>query len=378
MKYGATHEHSEKCRPWATGRRAIAGSHPPPEAISSQPLPPWHRNPGIDVAGSASNTQSAGVTLAEKIPWFASASRRKRWLVGVSGGADSVALLHLLVNAGFRNLVVCHLDHRLRGRASTEDAKFVRRLADSLGLPCEIGAVDVAARKKISQQSMETEARAARHEFFAGCACKFSCPRIILAHHADDQAETVLWNLLRGSKGLKGMRAEQEMTTEAGVKLRLIRPLLGVRRAELVVWLKSQRQSWREDASNAEPVAVRNRLRNEGFPMLAEIAGRDVVSAFVRGAADSEETEALENWALEQAKVIDPQGRLHLPVLRTLPVALQRIALWRFLQDHGVRSLDRDLIDRGLALLEVKNPAVINLPGGGKLRRREGRLSVDR
>ncbi len=318
------------------------------------------------------------MTLTEKIPWFASASRRKRWLVGVSGGADSVALLRLLVAEGFRNLVVCHLDHLLRGRASTEDAKFVRLLADSLKLPCEIGVADVAARKKISQQSMETEARAARHEFFAGCACKFSCRRIILAHHADDQAETVLWNLLRGSKGLKGMRAEQELTTESGVKLELIRPLLGVRRSELVDWLESQRLPWREDASNAEPVAVRNRLRNEIFPLLAEVANRDVVPAFVRGAADSEDTEALANWALEQAKVMDPQGRLHLPVLRSLPVALQRIALWRYLQNQGVRPLDRDLIDRGLALSDVKNPAVINLPGGGKLRRREGRLWVDR
>jgi tRNA(Ile)-lysidine synthase len=315
--------------------------------------------------------------FAGKIPWFAIASRRKRWLVGVSGGADSVALLHLLVDAGFRNLVVCHLDHRLRGRASTEDAKFVRRLADSLDVPCEIGVVDVEARRKVSSASMETEARAARHEFFAECARKFSCPRILLAHHADDQAETVLWNLLRGSKGLKGMRAVQELTTESGVKLELHRPLLGCRHAELVAWLELRGLRWREDASNARPVAVRNRLRNEVFPLLSEIANRDVVPAIARGAADSEETEVLESWALEQAKVMDPQGRLHVPVMRTLPVALQRIALWRFLQDHGIRPLDRDLMDRGLGLLDVKGPAVINLPEGRKLRRREGRLWVE-
>jgi tRNA(Ile)-lysidine synthase len=125
-------------------------------------------------------------------------------------------------------------------------------------------------------------------------------------------------------------------------------------------------------------VAVRNRLRNELFPLLSQIANRDVVPAFVRGAADSEEAEALEFWALEQAKVMDPQGRLHVPVMRTLPVALQRIALWRYLQDQGIRPLDRDLMDRGLGLLDVKGPAVINLPGGGKLRRREARLWVER
>lgn len=317
------------------------------------------------------------MTPAEKSPWFATASRRKRWLVGVSGGADSVALLYLLVDAGYRNLVVCHLDHRLRGRASTEDAKFVRRLAESLGLGCEVAAADVTGLMEISNTSMETAARNARHEFFGQCACKHHCPRVILAHHADDQAETVLWNLLRGSKGLKGMRAEQELTTGSGVKLELIRPLLGIRHAELVAWLKSQGHPWREDASNAQPVAVRNRLRNEVIPLLAEISDRDIVPALVRGAADREDAEVLENWALDQAKVLDPQGRLHVPVLRGLPVALRRAALWRFLREHGIGSLDRDLIERGLELLDVENPAVVNLPGGRWLRRRAGRLRVD-
>ena len=313
------------------------------------------------------------VIFAEKIPWLASASKTKRWLVGVSGGADSVVLLHLLLEAGFRNLVVCHLDHGLRGRASTEDAKFVTRLAAKQTAECAIAQADVRGRMAARGESLETAARHARLEFFAECAGKFRCHRIVLAHHADDQAETVLWNLLRGSHGLKGMREEQRL----GEKLDLIRPLLGVRRAELVEWLKAHGHRWREDASNAEPIAVRNRLRNEALPLLAEISDRDPVLALARGAADTEEQEVLAAWALEQAKVLDPQGRLHLPVLRSLPVVLQRIALCQFLQDHGIRSLDRDLIERGLGLLDVKNPAVINLPGGGKLRRREARLWIE-
>jgi tRNA(Ile)-lysidine synthase len=319
-----------------------------------------------------------GVTLAGKIPWLAGASRGKRWLVGVSGGADSMALLHLLVAAGFRKLVVCHLDHGLRGRASAEDARFVRRVAGKLGLECEVGRAEVRARMAARGESLETAARNARHEFFGECARKHRCRRVLLAHHADDQAETVLWNLLRGSHGLKGMRAEQRLVTEAGVALELSRPLLGIRRAELVAWLESQGHRWREDASNAEPIAVRNRLRNEALPLLAEISGRDVTQALVRGAANTEDLEALEAWALERAKVLDPQGRLHLPVLRDLPVALQRLALRKFLQDGGIASPERDLIERGLSLLEVKNPAVVNLPGGGQLRRREGRLWIER
>jgi len=316
--------------------------------------------------------------LAGNSPWFAGVNCRKRWLVGVSGGADSVALLHGLVAAGFRDLVVCHLDHGLRGLASTEDANFVKRLADSLGFPCEAEWVDVAGLMKTSSASMETAARHARHEFFARCSVKHRCARVILAHHADDQAETVLWNLLRGSKGLKGMRSRQELVTESGVKLELHRPLLEFRHTELIEWLEGQGYLWREDASNAEPVAVRNRLRNEALPLLAEISKRDVTLAFARGAANTEELQALEAWSLEKADVLDPQGRLHLPVLRKLPVALQRVALKQFLKEHEVESIDRDLLERCLSLLEVKNSSVVNLPGGGKLKRREGRLKIER
>ena len=329
----------------------------------------------IVIAGVKCKGHADAVTLAERIPWLAEASRRKRWLVGVSGGADSVALLHLLVAGGFRNLVVCHLNHTLRGRASTGDAQFVSRLAGKLAVPCVVARADVRGRMAARGESLETAARHARFNFFGDCARKFHCRRILLAHHADDQAETVLWNLLRGSHGLKGMREMQPLQTKPG--LELIRPLLGIRRTELVAWLKSQGHRWREDASNAEPIAIRNRLRNEALPLLAEIAGRDPALALVRGAAETEELEALETWALEQAKVLDPQGRLHLPVFRALPVALQRIALRRFLQDHGIGSPERSLIDRGIKLAEVTNPPVTNLPGGGKLRRRGGRLWID-
>ncbi len=313
----------------------------------------------------------------EDVSWLSSASREERYLIGVSGGADSVALLHLLVEEGFRKLVVCHLDHGLRGRDSTGDAEFVRRLAEESGLECEMARADVSGRMEARGESLETAARHARHAFFAECAGRHGCPRILLAHHADDQAETVLWNLLRGSHGFKGMRREQRLVTESGAELEAIRPLLGIRRAELVTWLRSRGHGWREDASNAEPIAIRNRLRNEALPLLSEISNRDAVSAFARGAADTEDLEALEVWALEQAKVLDPQGRLHVPVMRGLPVALQRLALREFLRDHGIGSLDRELIGRGLDLLEVTNPAVVNLPGGGRLRRGEGRLWVE-
>jgi tRNA(Ile)-lysidine synthase len=315
--------------------------------------------------------------LIENIPWLKSARRELRFLVGVSGGADSVALLHLLVESGFRELVVCHLNHGLRGEASAADARFVQDLAEQLGLICEMGIADVNRRMKDDGESLETAARQARHEFFALCAEKYRTSKILLAHHADDQAETVLWNLLRGSHGMKGMGEAKSIATRAGVSLQLIRPLLGLRRAELREWLTARGLSWREDASNFEPIGIRNRLRNEVFRALAEISGRDAVAAFARAAADAAERDAFEAWALDQAKVLDPQGRLHLGVLRSLPIVLQRAALWNFLRDQGISGVDRPLIDCGLRLMDVGNPASINLPGGGKLKRREGRILVE-
>ncbi|NJM39130.1 MAG: tRNA lysidine(34) synthetase TilS [Akkermansiaceae bacterium] len=309
--------------------------------------------------------------------WLRNSAAEERWLVGVSGGADSVALLHLLVEKGFRDLVVCHLDHGLRGEDSTGDAEFVSKLAGEFGLLCEIGTADVKGRMAEKGESLETAARNVRHDFFGKCAEKYGSEKILLAHHADDQAETVLWNLLRGSHGFKGMREEQQLATESGVELRLIRPLLGTRREKIIEWLKEKGHKWREDTSNKEPIAVRNRLRNEAFPLLNEISNRDAAAAFIRGAENSADHVALEDWALKQANVLDPQGRLHLPVLRKLPVALQRIAVRKFLLFHGISSLDADLIERSLELLDIENSAVINLPGGGRLRRRAGRLWVE-
>lgn len=297
--------------------------------------------------------------------------------MGVSGGADSVALLHLLVTGGFHNLVVCHLDHRLRGSASTQDARFVGRLAGQLGLPCKLGLGEVRGRMQAQGESMETAARHARHEFFAACAVQFRCRRILLAHHADDQAETVLWNLLRGSHGLKGMREEQSITVGSGVVLRVVRPLLGVRHAALVDWLTAHGHRWREDASNQQPIAVRNRLRNEVLPLLAEISGRDAVAALARGAADAAARDDRDGETVERARVLDPQGRLHLPELRKLSLDLQRTALRQFLMAHQIPAIDRALLERAIGLLDPAQPAAVNLPGGGRLRRSGGRLWLE-
>jgi tRNA(Ile)-lysidine synthase len=305
--------------------------------------------------------------------WFETAGKRARYLVAVSGGADSVALLRLLLERGYRNVVVCHLDHRLRGRSSVADARFVAKLAGRFGLPVEMGRADVPRMIREGGGSMETAARNARHEFFAQCAAKWKCPRILLAHHADDQAETMLWNLLRGSHGWKGMREYHEMNVGRRT-IQLIRPLLRFRRSELRGYLKSIGQPWREDASNAEGIAVRNRLRNEALPLLDEISGRDAVASILRAAADESELREFVSSYLQPETLLDPQQRLHCGALRKLPELLRRDAIAWFLRRAGVETLDRKSLDAALALLATGSASSVNLPGGKVLRRRQGRM----
>ena len=225
-------------------------------------------------------------------------SRGSRWLVGVSGGADSVALLHLLNNLrrGQRiHFVVAHLDHQLRGAASAGDARFVQRLAGRLRLPCVVERGDVAACAAAHGWSLEQAAREARLDFFLRTARAQRAAGVLLAHTQDDQAETLLLRLMRGAgpQGLGGMHADSALRG-----LRILRPLLGCRRAALRDWLRARRLRWREDASNADERFLRNAVRRRVLPALQAAAGRDVAPALARAAAllaDEQEhwTEAL-------------------------------------------------------------------------------------
>src|SRR5206468_6656269 len=134
-----------------------------------------------------------------------------RYLVGVSGGRDSVALLHSLVERGYEELIVCHLNHQLRGRSSDADARFVKKLATKYDVDFELGGANVRALAKEKKMSIETAARQARYSFFAKAAKPNRCRTIFLAHHADDLVETFLLNLIRGA-GLTGLAAMREIS----------------------------------------------------------------------------------------------------------------------------------------------------------------------
>lgn len=288
-------------------------------------------------------------------------------LIGVSGGRDSVALLHALVDAGFSQLVVCHLDHSLR-EESAQDAKFVRKLARGLKLPCVIEREDVAEWAKRRKQSLETSAREARYAFFARVAARRGCARLFLAHHADDQVETFLFSLFRGSgmTGLGGMAPSSTRTIE-GIALEIHRPLLGVWREEIDAYIAARDLAFREDASNTDLRHTRNRVRHELLPELAKTFGRDVRQAVWRAAeilrAEDEFVNGLvATWALGP--------KLAVGLLRVLPLSLQRRQLHVWLRAQGVANVGFKEVERVRSMAHG-GKAKVNLPGDWHARRRE-------
>ena len=184
--------------------------------------------------------------------------------IAVSGGADSVALLLLLMESREKLgivLSVVHFNHRLRGRASDADEKFVAKLASKHGLEFHTASLDVAKKAKIERANLEDAARRARYDYFRLLVESGICTKIAVAHTADDQAETVLAHLLRGT-GLAGLGGIHPV---AGP---VIRPLLNVRRNELRRFLRARKQIWREDATNLDTKRMRARIRRKLLPLL--------------------------------------------------------------------------------------------------------------
>ena len=298
---------------------------------------------------------------------------REKKLVAVSGGRDSVALLHALHEAGHRRLVVCHLNHKLRGRASAGDEAFVKRLAARLGLTWESAAVDVKKEAAAASESLESAGRRARHRFLAECARRQRCWTVVMAHHADDQAETVLFNLFRGSSGLRGMGPAAELTVPGFRRsLRIVRPLLGVTRAEIDAWIAECGISFREDASNAGSGPVRNKIRHTLLPAIFQAMGRDVRPALGRAAElAGEDSALLDTLAAPDASA----AALDAPALRALPAALQRRVIYLWLRRHGFPGTGFLEVESVRAMLAGSDaPVRVNLPGNRFVRRSKGKL----
>ncbi len=293
----------------------------------------------------------------------------------MSGGRDSVALLHLLAERGYRKLIVCHLDHGLRGRAARDDARFVARLAASLKMRCVLERIDVAAFAATRGVSVETAARDARHDFFARVGRRERVTSLFLAHQADDQVETFLFHLLRGAgrAGLAGMRP----VSRRGA-LTVFRPLLGVWRHELDAWMAERRLRWREDESNASRVPTRNRIRHAIVPALSRQLGREVKPAIWRAA---ELLGAEEDWLDEllRTEIAALPEELPVKLISGIPLARQRRLLRAWLERQNIPAGYTE-VEAVRSLLNPDaegHPAKINLPSGRHVRRRAGRIWVE-
>jgi tRNA(Ile)-lysidine synthase len=269
-------------------------------------------------------------------------------LVAISGGADSVALLSAMVRSkasGPGRLVAAHFNHRLRGEGSDGDAQFVARYCESLGVPLELGSaedprVDLGNLAETSDASnpyagLEESARGARYEFLTATAARLGARYVVTAHTADDQAETILQRILRGTglPGLAGIpfaRLLSEATT-------VVRPLLAVTREEVLAYLRALGQGFREDASNADQGFMRNRIRHELLPLLSERYHPAVKNSLLRLGQLAAEAQAaimpLVRLLEDQVVVYEAQGfTANTDVLLSQPAYIVRellIFAWR-------------------------------------------------
>ena len=298
-----------------------------------------------------------------------------RYLIGISGGRDSVALLHWLINLGYKKLIVCHLNHQLRGLSSDADARLVENLSERFGVEFELGAANVRVLAKKKKISLETAAREARYSFFANAAKRHRRRTIFLAHHADDLVETFLLNLIRGA-GLTGLAAMRDVSTRSidGVDLTILRPLLSVWRSEIDKYVQEYHLRFREDATNKNLATTRNRIRNRIIPYLEKILGRNIRQNIWRTAMIAAEEEKWIDNELPDSTNVD----LSVPKLRALPVALQRRAILKWLRTQNVSEVGFDVIERVRSLADPEAPiAKVNLPRDSHARRRAGKIFIE-
>jgi tRNA(Ile)-lysidine synthase len=317
--------------------------------------------------------------------------RKERVVVGVSGGADSVCLLHILAEwqgrLGIR-LHVAHLNHEIRGAESQADSEYVSNLAGSLRIPITVDRQDVAAYRTERKCSLEEAARELRYAFFARVARKIGAHRIAIGHTSDDQVETILMHILRGTgiTGLcglapcsplaydnrRGSLPSQAPTVEKGQRssLLVIRPLLDITREETASYCQKHQLGPRIDSSNLSPSFFRNRLRLDLLPLLRQY-NPGVDQAVLRLADIAREDNAfIEQQASglwdEVARQEDGAIYLDKKQITGLPIALQRhllrVAVTELAGD--VRDIEASHIEAARSLLNKQPSKRISLPHG--------------
>jgi tRNA(Ile)-lysidine synthase len=314
--------------------------------------------------------------------------------VAVSGGADSVALLRLLLEARAELgivLSVVHFNHQIRGADAYADEQFVRSLAAGFDLEFHGGAGDTPAHARQHKLSLEAAARTLRYAFFDRLAADAAVDRVATAHTRDDQAETVLMRFLRGSgtRGLSGIYPAVGGEIGASINVpapRIVRPLLDLSRGELRAYLAQLRQAWREDASNADVSFARNRLRHQIMPVLRQL--NPALDETLSQAAEIARAEE-EYWAgqvrrlspkvLTQSAIDNRQSAIRLDVLLAQPLALQRRLIRALAEQHGLR-LEFHHVEQLITLIGARSPSSdqIELPHGWEAVRSGSELSFRR
>ncbi len=275
-------------------------------------------------------------------------------LLGISGGADSIAMLHAL--ATLRKplditLSVAHLNHSIRPEAA-EDAEFVAAQSRKLGCAFYLGHADVPALVAKSNASLEMAAREARYRFFAETAATCEADRVATAHTRDDQAETVLLKLCRGA-GSSGLQGIARKTTITG--LRVVRPLLECSRANVESFLQESNIPWREDATNADTQLKRNRMRHAVLPYLEKHFNPRIKEALAKTATILSDENAILAQLTETAlhAAVTDNDALQIESLCTLDPAILRRVLQQWLLERGISPphMHFDLISRAAALI---------------------------
>ena len=296
---------------------------------------------------------------------------QKRLLLAVSGGIDSVVLLDICCELRQElslQLEVAHVDHGLR-EDSSQDARFVSELAAHYGLPYHL----LTAVKGDSPDGVEAWGRKIRYDYFSQILDQQALDAVLTAHHANDLAETVLMRFL----------ANREPTSIHGVDLqrRIIRPLLAVRREQLVEYAASHQLAFREDPSNVDQSLLRNRYRRTIIPFLEGELSCDLIRILAERAQSLEDdATALEEIAREKLvalEVLDPAGREWLQSLRAILCSLPAAVSWRIVE-RVLASFYGDYLGRrtSLRVLEfiLGTEVAIEVPGGHRIRRTRGGL----
>ena len=301
-------------------------------------------------------------------------------LIAVSGGADSLALAELMINSRRRfnlEIVIAHFEHGLRGQDSVDDAAFVKNFAEVRGVNFIGGRGDVKIFSAENKISVETAARILRYEFLSKVRRDLNCDAIALAHHADDQAETILFRLLRGatSAGLSAMKF-RTLSEDYGL---LIRPLLRFRKIELENFCREKKLSPRLDTTNFELDATRNKIRLELFPTLEKFNPALVETLCRLAEVTAEEVDFIDTQAEKIFPVVVKDNAIIRKEFLKLHAALQRAVIKKFLalvtgsiKDFGFVHFE------GVRKVLINGLAGVELPKNFRADLRKGRLIIFR